>query len=129
MNKAEQAQMEALRVRCALAWPPKPPVPVDVRIALEGSGAQWLHLWWSNIHRGHVGQGVTDGHLHATEEYSDERLANLYSGNSRVSLSQTSGGPWYATKADALAALHYAVAARCASDLRNIERMIEDAAA
>ena len=125
MTKAEQAEMEALRVRCALSWPPNPPKPVDVKVALEGSGAKWLHLWWVNVHRGRVGQGVTDGNFHSTEDYSDERLANKYQPGSRVSLSQTAGGPWYAAKDDALAALHYAVAERCASDLRRIEKMIE----
>lgn len=120
MTKAEQAAMEALKVRCALAWPPQPPKPIDLDVARSAADVEWVRGWWFNSAARRVGQGVTNGHMHARDPYTDEQLANRY-------MSQTAGGPWYATKADALAALHYAVAQECADLLRSIERQIETA--
>ncbi len=125
MTKAEQAAMEALRVRCALAWPAKPPKPIDLDITKAGTSSKWVRAWWFNEHSRRVGEGVTNGNLHGREPYTDDQLANRYNGNSQVMLSQTAGGPWYATKADALAALHYAVAEECAAILRAVEKQIE----
>lgn len=128
MTKAEQAAMEALKVRCALAWPPQPPKPIDLDVARSAADVEWVRGWWFNQAARSVGEGVTNGFMHAREPYTDEQLENRYKQRGRiVSMSQTAGGPWYATKADALAALHYAVAEECAMLLRSIERQIEAA--
>ncbi|QDH50380.1 hypothetical protein [Caulobacter phage KcrB] len=125
MTKAEQAAMEALRVRCALAWPAKPPKPIEIDVALAASETKWARAWWFNAYTREVGEGVFTSVYHAREPYSDKQMANQYSGGSRVIMRQTQGGPWYATKADALAALHYAVAEECAAILRTVEKRIE----
>ena len=121
MNKAEKAEMEALRVRCALSWPPAPPKPVDLDVARAGASVDWLHLWCFNLHTMEVRRGVTSGHQHSTTDYSDERLKERFGKGSYVSMSQGAGGPWFATEADAYRALHFAVAEGCAQKLYNIE--------
>lgn len=126
MNKAERADMDALRVRCALSWPAPPPKPIDLAVAREAQEGEWVRAWWFNQHSGLVGEGVTNGHQHAREPYSDERLARRHDTRSRVSMSQTSGGPWFGSKADALAAMHFAVAEDCAKRLASIIKRIEE---
>lgn len=128
MTKAEKAAMDALYERAALSWPAPPPKPVDLDVAMEGSGKGRWRGWWMNPYSKRVGEGVVDGCLHALEPYTDEQLNSRYGGHSYVSLSQTRGGPWYATKADAMRALHYAVAAEYAKGLARIQRLIEDEA-
>lgn len=125
MTKAERAEMEALRVRCALTWPPAPPKPVDLDVASAGADVEWLHLWWFNTATRGVGRGATNGHQHSKTDYTDAQLKKRYSGSSRVFMSQGPGGPWFATEADAYRALHYAVALKCAEDLRNIEQRLD----
>lgn len=128
MTKSERAAMDALRVRCALAWPPEPPAPVDLKVAKEASGAIWLHLWSFNSHSGRVPPGVTNGtSVCSAEDYTDAQLDARHGGGSRVRLSQGPGGPWYATKADALRALHFAVALACAKKLSGIAMLVEAA--
>jgi hypothetical protein len=125
MSKAEQREMEALRTRLALAWPPVPPKPVDLDVARAAADVDWLHLWWFSVNQRMVGIGVTNGHASSTRDYTDEQIKNRYTGGSYVTMSQGPGGPWFSTEADAYRALHYAVAQRCAEDLRNIELRIE----
>lgn len=127
MTKAEKAEMDALRIRCALAWPANPPKPIDLAVALEAQSGEWVRAWWFNYHSGLIGEGVTNGSTHAREPYSDQRLAALIARGSRVTMSQTGGGPWFGSKADALAALHYAVAEDCAKRLASIIKRIEEA--
>lgn len=128
MTKAEQAQMEALKVRLALAWPPEPPKPIDIAVAQEASDKPWFRAWWLNTYARRVGPGVVvnDG-LHSTSDYTDAQLETRYDGRSRVSFSKTNGGPWFATERDALMALHYAVAMECAGHLYQISKRIEAA--
>lgn len=128
MTKAEKAAMEALRVRCALSWPPPPPKPIDIAVAREGLGRDYLHAWWFNLGRGMVGQGVTNGSVSATHNYGDAELADRFSRNARVSLSQGPGGPWFATELDALQALHHAIARDCAERLAAIAKRVEESA-
>lgn len=125
MTKAERAAMDALYERAALSWPAPPPKPIDIETALAASGSKWVRAWWMNPHANAVGQGVTDGHLHARTPYTDEQLASRYSGGSRVALSQTVGGSWYGSKLDALRALHFAKALTCAHDLAAAQRAVE----
>lgn len=128
MTKAEKAEMEALRVRAALAWPAPPPAPVDVKMVADDDGV--FRGWWVRRRRGvsdGVGEGVVVGNLHATHPYTAEQIANRYSGRSHVSLSQGQGGPWYFTKLDALRALHYALAQDAAETLAACERRIAEA--
>lgn len=127
MNKAEKAEMEALRVRCALAWPPIPPKPIDLDVARAGAGVEYLHLWWVNDRSGLVGVGVTNGHHHSTRDHTDTAMANRYRGGSHVSLAQGAGGPWFASEVDALQALHHAVALDCAKRLAGIAARVEAA--
>lgn len=127
MTKAEQAQMEALKVRLALAWPPEPPKPIDVAVAQEASDKPWFRAWWFNSSARSVGLGVVVNGLHSRSNYTDAQLETRYDGRSRVSLSQTSGGPWFATERDALMALHHAVAMECAGMLYQISKRIDAA--
>lgn len=127
MTKAEKAEMEALRVRCALSWPPPPPKPVDLDVARAASSVEWLHLWWFRARTGEVGKGVTNGHQHSTHDYPDEQIAKRFNSGSRLTMSQGAGGPWFATESDAYRALHYAVAEDCARKLYNIELRLDAA--
>ena len=124
MNKAEKAEMDALRVRLALAWPPSPPKPVDLDVARAAADVKWVRLWWMNRHSRSVGFGMTDGFQCSTTAYTDEQMERRYSGGSRISMSQGAGGPWFATEADAYRALHYAVAEECAAELFRITERI-----
>lgn len=126
MNKAEKAVLEALYERATLSWPPPPPKPVDLEVALEASGNDRFRGWWFNRHSKSVGRGVVVGGLHAKTDYSDGALDRRYSSGSRVALTQTRGGPWYATKLDALRAMHHAIASDCARDLARVQRLVED---
>jgi hypothetical protein len=128
MTKAEQAQMEALKVRLALVWPPEPPVPVDIGTMLAATDQKWVRLWWVNAHGGSVGEGITDGQNHARTPHTEEQVANRHQkGGAYVNISQTGGGPWYATKREALGALHYAIAQRCAKELYDISNRVAEA--
>lgn len=128
MTKAEKAAMDALRVRCALAWPASPPKPVDLAVAKEALGGKPFRGWWYNRASRTVGEGISQGGFHARESYTDAEFENRYRGGSRVlSFLQGSGGPWYATKADALKALHYAVATDYAHLLAEIAARVEEA--
>lgn len=127
MTKAEKAEMEALRVRAALAWPDSPPKPVDLAVAKEASGGKWLTLWWANAASMEIGRGVTDGsYQSARTPYTEQQIENRWNSGGRVSMSQGPGDPWYATEDDALRALHYGVAMRCAEQLRSCERYMEN---
>lgn len=135
MNKVEREAFEALRVRCALAWPPAPPAPINVQDELAAvsasTGARRFRAWWMNAARdlsSCVGEGVCEGNGHANEPYSDEQLENRYRGGSHTSFSQGAGGPWYRSKLDALRAYHHARAARFAKELAQIEARIEQGA-
>lgn len=127
MTKAEKAEMEALRVQAALRWPDSPPKPVDLVVAQEASGKRWLRLWRFNTSSLRVEMGVTDGFQNTWGEYTEEQVENRHRNGSRVSMSQGGGGPWFATEADALRALHYAVARDCAIRLANIAKRVEAA--
>jgi hypothetical protein len=128
MTKAERAQMDALRVRCALGWPPNPPAPVDLQVAKAATGATWLRLWWVNRHTQTVGLGVTNAtSLCSTSNPSDEALESRHAGRSHVTMSQGAGGPWYASELDALRALHHATALECAEKLARLSERVEAA--
>lgn len=126
MTKAERAAFEAMRVRAALSWPPPPPAPIDPRDAIASNGPPFRG-WWFNSYNAAVGEGVSLGSVHCREPCTDEQIENRHSGRSRLSFSQGAGGPWYATKVDALRALHHHTAKQAAERLAAIERMIEAA--
>jgi hypothetical protein len=119
MNKAERAMVEALQTRLALRWPPEPPRPVTPAEHMENGV---FRGWLFNEYTGEVSRGSTDGYRHSRndpEAFKDDASRRS------LSFSQTGGGPWYLTKIDALHALHYAVAKRCAGQLRQVEARIE----
>lgn len=122
MTKAEKAEMEALRIRAALSWPPTPPVPVA---ACDIDRDKPFYGWWMNVHRADVGRGVVFRGLHAPHPYTLDQLENRYRGGSPVVMTQSVGGPWYHTKRGALMALHFALALQFAKELLSVERLVE----
>jgi hypothetical protein len=94
-------------------------------VALAATDGKWVRGWWFNRAARMVGEGVTDGHQSARTPYTDAQLGNRYGAGSRVSMSQGPGNPWFASEADALRALHYAVAQECAELLAGIEARVE----
>lgn len=124
MNKAEKAALEALYERAALSWPPPPPKTLDLT-GLSILKDAHLRGWTFNVSGRRVEPGVCLGSLHYNGKISDDQIARRYERESHRVFSQGAGGPWYATRADALRALHHAVAATFARDLANIQRQIE----
>lgn len=128
MNKAEKAAFRAVQLRAALGWPAPPPSPVDISVALEiahaETGKRRYRGWLANPNRMDVEPGGVIGGSHYRGEYSDEKIDNRYRPGNYVPASQTTGGPWYATKADAYRALHWAVAEECAKRLLQIEEAL-----
>lgn len=78
------------------------------------------------MHIGTVGPGVVSGFGHTLGECTDTEIDGRHASGARyIPFRRGQGGPWYATKADALLALHWAAATKAAETLRKIELMRE----
>lgn len=118
MTKTERVAMDKLaddlRLAKALSWPTERPMRVDTTAALEGRSA-WsepVRAWWFNLHNAAVQEGCFGSHQHSKWR-TDKTDA------------QGSGGPWFASKRDALLALRQAATEDCAKRLARIDAMIE----
>ena len=115
MNKIDKAEMQKLRERFALRFSDRAePEKIDV-----GSVAQFGKLtvaWRFNKYSREVGQGCFNSVNHST--HSTVKTDR-----------QTCGGPWYATKADALIAMRLRVQDDFATMLEKIDSEIDRAKA
>lgn len=118
MTKAEQAQMEALKVRLALAWT-APPVPIDTAVALAASSGEPVAAWIASAHSVDASLGWFDRTRHQREG------SPLVKGGPYISASRDTGGPWFHTEADALKWSRHAAEIRFAAELRKADRRIE----
>lgn len=116
MTKAEKAMLDAMRTRLALRWPDYSPTPIDPASMRFTSAGELYTAWWFNLYRKEVGQGCFGSTFHSTRSTTKTD-------------SQTRGGPWYASEADALRAMRLQATAEAAVRLRQIDEMIEKAGA
>lgn len=116
MNKAERAEMEALRTKLALRWSG---LPEPERLPLPEFG-NYVNGWFFYTHGMRVFPAWTEenahGEWHRTDDPLDWSRRGYASQNSRAV---------YATKRDAYIALRLAVEQECAKRLRDIDRAIE----
>lgn len=118
MTKKERAEVDDLRrelaLHKALGWPQYPePVPIDAEEATKNLGwGKLIVAWWFNSYSHTVGQGCFDriGHSkHSTDKTN----------------SRDTGGPWYTSKRDALAALRWAATREAAKELARVDALVE----
>lgn len=117
MTRAEKAQMEALRIRAAFSWPPPPPPRLsaeEIGSLVNNSAEKLAVLWTYNAYSTEVTQGCTNGIHHCR------------TGTDRIT-TQSAGGPWFHTKADAIRALRSEKAAEFAKQLARLEQQLAEA--
>lgn len=110
MTKHEQAEMEELRIRLALAWP-EYPVPQAVSFA-TGIGSNHLRSgWFMNAYNGEISEGCSTGVFHSRRSTTKTDSQNA--------------GKMYDSKLDALKAMRHEMTREFAEKLRKVDQKIE----
>lgn len=120
MTKAEQAQMEALKVRLALAWT-VPPTPIDTAVALEESSGEPVVAWSAG--RGDVSASLGWFDRHRHQNYGPPPVKD----GPYKSATRDTGGPWFHTESEALRWSRHAAELRFSAELRKADIRIEAA--
>lgn len=118
MTKAEQAQMEALKMRLALAWT-TPPVPIDTTVALEASAGEPVVAWSAG--RGGISASIGWFDRYRHQSYGEPPVK----GGPYKSATRDTGGPWFYTESEALRWSRHAAELRFAAELRKADLRIE----
>ena len=117
VNQELQRSRRELRLHRALRWPEQEPTPIDMDAALAGAEngrvVAWTYL--AGYTRQDVLQGCFSSNFHSI-------------GHTSRTNSQGRGGPWYATKLEALQALRAQVTRDVAATLLSIDEEILDEA-
>ncbi len=121
MTKKELAEFDAMReevrVTRALRWSSEIPMRIDAEnLAKELAYGQVEIGWWFNEH--------------AKRNFNKSFIAIMCNSHSYSQTTKTDsqqiGGPWFASKFDALIALRQAVERHSAAQLSEIDRLIDE---